>query len=218
MRMRMRMGMPSVLLVLHLSNLVASIKQLPGDTELSCTDDSDCIPLGHKFGCFLYRCGSIMHSSGGCFCHISSYTRCFANMSNLSYITYDNRQINFGRRPLLSIFPLPRCLNYVDSSLSHCQLSSSGPPCDQGDIKIQHLYCKLSLPRWKLLSSPSSERRRFVLPILPPAALLHLLRHLPIHLKQLHKSWPWGMLWTMVLSTRILQVFFAINANQVQHV
>ena len=61
MRMRMGMGMPSVLLVLHLSNLVASIKQLPGDTEVSCTDDSDCIPLGHKFGCFLYRCGSIMH-------------------------------------------------------------------------------------------------------------------------------------------------------------
>ena len=58
--MRMRMEMPSVLLVLHLSNLVASIKQLPGDTELSCTDDSDCIPLGHKFGCFLYRCGSVI--------------------------------------------------------------------------------------------------------------------------------------------------------------
>ena len=60
MRMRMGMGMPSVLLVLHLSNLVASIKQLPGDTELSCTDDSDCIPLGHKFGCFLYRWGSMV--------------------------------------------------------------------------------------------------------------------------------------------------------------
>ena len=144
MRMRMGMGMPSVLLVLHLSNLVASIKQLPGDTELSCTDDSDCIPLGHKFGCFLYRCGSIMHSSGGCFCHISSYTRCFDIYDIVIFAIhssspiYDCRQINFGRRPLLSIFPLPRCLDYVDSSLSHCQLSSSAPPCDQGDIKIKH--------------------------------------------------------------------------------
>ena len=29
-----------------------------GETALSCTDDSDCVPLGHKFGCFLYRCST----------------------------------------------------------------------------------------------------------------------------------------------------------------
>jgi len=27
-----------------------------GDTALPCTDDSDCITLGWKYGCFLYRC------------------------------------------------------------------------------------------------------------------------------------------------------------------
>ena len=63
---------------------------------------------------------------------------CHSLVLTHTYIKYDCRQINFGRRPFLSIFPLPRCLNYVDSSLSHCQLSSSGPPCDQGDIKIQN--------------------------------------------------------------------------------
>ena len=26
-----------------------------GDTALPCTDDSDCISLGWKYGCFLYR-------------------------------------------------------------------------------------------------------------------------------------------------------------------
>ena len=26
-----------------------------GDTALPCTDDSDCITLGWKYGCFLYR-------------------------------------------------------------------------------------------------------------------------------------------------------------------
>ena len=29
-----------------------------GQTALSCTDDSDCIALGHKYGCFLYRSGN----------------------------------------------------------------------------------------------------------------------------------------------------------------
>ena len=50
------MRMLLVLLVLHSGCLIVSFNQLPGDTDISCTDDSDCIPLGHKFGCFLYRC------------------------------------------------------------------------------------------------------------------------------------------------------------------
>ena len=48
-----------VLLVAPMTHLVlaaTSLDKLPGETDLSCTDDSDCIPLGHKFGCFLYRC------------------------------------------------------------------------------------------------------------------------------------------------------------------
>ena len=49
-----------VLLVLNSGCLVVSFNQLSGDTDISCTDDSDCIPLGHKFGCFLYRCNSII--------------------------------------------------------------------------------------------------------------------------------------------------------------
>ena len=51
-----------MLLVLHSRSLVVdSFNQLPGESNLSCTDDSDCIPLGHKFGCFLYRFNSITH-------------------------------------------------------------------------------------------------------------------------------------------------------------
>ena len=61
--MFLTMRMPLVLLVLHSAFLVVAFNQLPGDTDLSCTDDSDCIPLGHKFGCFLYRCNSIAHNS-----------------------------------------------------------------------------------------------------------------------------------------------------------
>ena len=34
-----------------------------GDLALPCTDDSDCTPLGHKFGCFLYRCVFLPHLS-----------------------------------------------------------------------------------------------------------------------------------------------------------
>ena len=56
------MRLSLVLLVLHSSSLVVdSFNQLPGESNLSCTDDSDCIPLGHKFGCFLYRFNSITH-------------------------------------------------------------------------------------------------------------------------------------------------------------
>jgi len=48
---------------------------LPGETSVSCTDDSDCTPLGHKYGCFLYRCLNFLDSplprcvpggAGGC--------------------------------------------------------------------------------------------------------------------------------------------------------
>ena len=39
------------LLLLHLH---VTLHQF-GDTALPCTDDSDCITLGWKYGCFLYR-------------------------------------------------------------------------------------------------------------------------------------------------------------------
>ena len=33
----------------------SSVRHIFGETALPCTDDSDCVALGHKFGCFLYR-------------------------------------------------------------------------------------------------------------------------------------------------------------------
>ena len=41
----------------------AGFTSLNGDLALPCTDDSDCTPLGHKFGCFLYRCVFLPHLS-----------------------------------------------------------------------------------------------------------------------------------------------------------
>ena len=38
----------------YLWTFICTIHQF-GDTALPCTDDSDCITLGWKYGCFLYR-------------------------------------------------------------------------------------------------------------------------------------------------------------------
>ena len=68
----------------------------------------------------------------------------------------------------------------------------------------------LSLARRKLLPAPTSERRRFVLSGKPPATLLLDQLHLwgsSCSFKQLLNSWPWCLLWAMVLSARLLQVF-----------
>ena len=131
------------------------------------------------------------------------------------------RQINFGRRPLLSIFPLPRCLNYVDSSLSHCQLSSSGPPCDQGDIKnsrsnIYIINC--------LCQGESCYRH----PLLRGDGLCFPSSHLqPCSISSATSPYTSNNCSSPGLEAccgqwccpqEYFRYFFAINANQVQHV